>query len=147
MSKTNSLTHIPILNGKMLDYVYAATAKYQPVLSEVTWLRDEDNKPILNEMGGWTRGEPILGEWRENKPFYLSLTWSKFVQARAAGRAWFTGDDGISYPMFMSDLDDILSGKCEAASVGHSGLGQLLIHAQWIGVKKGSNYGMKVYEG
>lgn len=80
----------------------------------------------------WTGHDP---DWRDNEPFIAQMTLVDMHRGRSA--AYFTWEDeqGHIYPMFMSDLVDLLKKNAVAE-------GKTLTSTQWIVKKKGMNYGI-----
>lgn len=75
-------------------------------------------------------------EWRENTPFEATLTYSYFERGRSAAHLIFTDEHGHRYPMFLQQLDEIMA-------VG--GFDGNKIHGEWVGVKRGNNYGVQLH--
>lgn len=74
-----------------------------------------------------------VSKWRDNKPFTTKLTYDTYSRGQSSAVAWWKDESGTHYPMFMSDLD---------LAIKHSVKGEL--YGEFIGVKKGENYGIKL---
>lgn len=74
-------------------------------------------------------------EWRENTPFEATLTYSHFERGRSAAHLVFEDEQGHRYPMFLQQFDEIM------AAGGFYGT---QIHGEWVGVKRGENYGIQL---
>lgn len=83
---------------------------------------------------------PFLAiDWRENTPFYAKMTIADYERGRSAARFNVKDEVGHIYPIFLSDMVDII----KTVGVGAGGV----ISGNWIGVKKGRNYGLKLIIG
>jgi len=77
-------------------------------------------------------------EWRDNEPFHASLQTTGYERGRSAVRVILTDDvTGAKYPMFISDYVDLVTSRT---------LIKGRVFGEWIGVKKGSNYGLKAVQ-
>lgn len=75
-------------------------------------------------------------EWRDPAPFRAVLVYEGYARGRSAAYfLWKHFTTGASYPMFLTDLDDILSSR----TIPKSG-----VHATWIECKRGQNYGIRI---
>lgn len=72
---------------------------------------------------------------REASPFHTTLKFLYFTRGRSSSLAWFVTSDGITVPMFLSNLEEIIPS-----------LENGQITATWIVVKKGQNYGVAIEE-
>lgn len=72
--------------------------------------------------------------WRDNDPFHADMQVIGYERGRSAVRVILKDSTERKWPMFISDLvdliktSDILDGK---------------VSGQWVGTKKGQNYGIK----
>lgn len=73
-------------------------------------------------------------EWRENVPFEAVLEVVGYERGRSAVRVIFRDEDLHKYPMFVSDLVEML--KTSMVIEGK-------VAGTWVGTKKGQNYGVK----
>ena len=87
-------------------------------------------------VGGWSHSDHI--SWRPNEPFEATLTIRRLERGRSAARFWFEDETNkIYYPFFGQTLVDMLS-------VSEMKNGK--VTGTWIVVKKGSNYGIELYQ-
>lgn len=75
-------------------------------------------------------------EWRENIPFQAKMKIIRYERGRSAARFILEDTEGHTYPMFLSNMVEILT------SVGVEPGGY--ISGMWQGVKKGANYGLQL---
>ena len=91
-----------------------------------------DEKGNMLEYVGY--GDPH--EWRDNKPFHTEMQVIGYERGRSAVRVILEdAATGSRYPMFISDF-------VAAAMLGRIKYG--VIGGQWVGGKKGQNYGLKM---
>lgn len=91
----------------------------------------------------WWVAHPPTGErelsgpyWRDPVPFRAVLVYEGYARGRSAAYfIWRHSITGTRYPMFMTDLDEMLRTR----TIPHVG-----VHATWIECKRGSNYGIRV---
>lgn len=79
----------------------------------------------------------IEPEWRPNEPFPATLTLDGTARGRSAAYFRWTGESGAEYPMFISDLADVLASNVTAVRAGS-------VTAWWMVAKRGSNYGLRL---
>lgn len=81
------------------------------------------------------QGEPI--EWRPNEPFRARIRLGHFVRGRSAAYVIWADDkdSGVTYPMFLTDLEHLLR------EFGVSRRGR--VNGTWRVVKRGHNYGLR----
>lgn len=76
--------------------------------------------------------------WEDNKPFHTTLAFKEFERGRSSVNAIFE-DKGapvnIEVPMFLTDFEDVVV----------RGLSPLQLKGTFEYVKRGSNYGVKMY--
>ena len=77
-------------------------------------------------------------EWRDNKPFRATMVIAGMNTGPYAKSVLWMDGDGYFYPMFLIDLVDTL----KIANVVNRE-----ITADWIVCRRGSNYGIRIYEG
>lgn len=75
-------------------------------------------------------------DWRPNEPFQATLTLQELARGRSAAYFWWTDQDGHRYPMFMSDMVEVVK---LATTVGG------VVTDTWIVRKRGQNYGIGLY--
>jgi hypothetical protein len=75
-------------------------------------------------------------EWRENLPFTATLTFKEFRRGRSAAYAMWQDTKGRSYPMFLTDLESLLTSDRPITQASASG--------EWIVRKRGKNYGVGI---
>lgn len=87
-------------------------------------------------------------DWWPNEPFIRTLTYNGFSRGMSSAKIHWLDEQGHGYPMFLADLDDVLSNWQVAGlqSVDH-GTDALAISAQWIVRKRGQNYGIALHWG
>lgn len=71
--------------------------------------------------------------WRPNAEVELTLHYTRCGRGRSAVTFYWEDENGHSYPMFLTDMDEILKLNI--------GCGE--IHAIYTYVKRGQNYGIK----
>lgn len=75
-------------------------------------------------------------EWRTPEPMRAVLVYEGYARGRSAAYfIWRHSITGTRYPMFMTDLDEMLRTRT---------IPQVGVHATWIECKRGSNYGIRV---
>jgi hypothetical protein len=75
-------------------------------------------------------------EWRTPQPMRAVLVYEGYARGRSAAYfVWRHSITGTRYPMFMTDLDDML----RARTIPLQG-----VLATWIECKRGSNYGIRI---
>ncbi len=83
------------------------------------------------------QGEKIIdgygNEWRPNIEIELTLHYKRYGRGRSAVTFYWADEEGHSYPMFVTDMDEILRLNI--------GCGE--IHAVFTYIKRGANYGIK----
>lgn len=80
--------------------------------------------------------EIIEPDWRVPTPFRAVLVYEGYARGRSAAYfIWRHSITGTRYPMFMTDLDEMLRTRT---------IPQVGVHATWIECKRGSNYGIRV---
>lgn len=80
--------------------------------------------------------ECIDPQWRVPAPFKAVLVYEGYARGRSAAYfMWRHSITGTRYPMFMTDLDEMLRTR----TIPHVG-----VHATWIECKRGQNYGIRV---
>lgn len=92
---------------------------------------------------GWWVVHPPTGErtftgpyWRDPRPFRAVLVYEGYARGRSAAYfMWRHATTGARYPMFMTDLDEMLRTR----TIPIQG-----VHATWIECKRGQNYGIRV---
>ncbi len=74
-------------------------------------------------------------EWRDNKPFMSTMKLEGLRRGRSA--AYFMWEDlgGAQYPMFMKEMTDLLQTRIVRYGC---------VYGQWIVVKRGTNYGIRM---
>lgn len=80
----------------------------------------------------------IPTEWRDNEPFRATLVLTGIERGRSAARftwAGTGGHTGNTFPMFMTDVADLMMHPDGVANAVASGW--------WIVVKRGQNYGIR----
>lgn len=116
---------VPFHNGSMQPYVGYT-------------LSDEEEKEyfnsgsIMSHTSSWYGGD----EWRPNKPFECTLQYEGFSRGRSSAGFAFKDQDGHSYWMFMTDMDDLI----------RAGARPLEVRGTFEFVKRGQNYGIKFLE-
>lgn len=85
-----------------------------------------------------TMGRNAVIDWRPNDPFTATLTIRELDRGRSAARFWFEDEvNQIRYPFFGQTLVDMLT---------NSVMDHGKVTGTWIVVKKGSNYGIELYQ-
>jgi hypothetical protein len=99
---------------------------------------DLQHYPQIWWTGDFGSGERELHEpdWRSPTPFRAVLVYEGCARGRSAAYfLWRHQITGTRYPMFMTDLDDMLSSR----TIPKQG-----VDATWIECKRGQNYGIKI---
>ncbi|MFI0967019.1 hypothetical protein ACH4S8_37395 [Streptomyces sp. NPDC021080] len=85
----------------------------------------------------WVSSYPDhVHEWRENKPFPAWLTVQGIQRGMSAARFTWTDTDGHTFPMFMTDMVDLLK-RAPDIRHGHT-------YTWWMVQKRGKNYGIRL---
>lgn len=84
----------------------------------------------------WTDNGPVetKPEWREVVPFPMTLRYKGYARGYSAAYFLWEDAEGHEYPMFLTDLDNILK-------LGYAGS---TIVTMWIVCKRGQNYGIRL---
>lgn len=94
---------------------------------------------LMSYAGSYSTGV----EWRKNLPFYRTLFYKTYERGVSAARFIWKDDEGHTYPMFMTDMDALLT-EGEVRSAAFSNIrGPSRISGNWIVTKRGQNYGIK----
>jgi hypothetical protein len=75
-------------------------------------------------------------EWRENKPFSALLAIEGIERGMSAARFIWHADGGRTFPMFMTDMVDLLKNA--------PNLCKGTVHTWWMVQKRGQNYGVRL---
>lgn len=97
---------------------------------------------VLPEGATWTEkgyqppGRYVDPEWRDIEPFHATMTLEPGVTSgRSAKYVHWRDQDGHQYPMFVSELVDlVVSGAAKEGGVAEG---------DWIVCKRGANYGIR----
>lgn len=109
-----------------------------------TWQAPYNGKGDLQHYPStWWTANPGTGksdlhspEWRDPSPFRAVLVYEGYARGRSAAYfMWRHQITGTRYPMFMTDLDEMLRTR----TIPVQG-----VHATWIECKRGSNFGIRV---
>lgn len=73
--------------------------------------------------------------WRDPAPFTARLTYQGYKRGRSAAYFQWVDENGRTFPMFLTDIDDILRTR----ELGPDG-----ITATWVECKRGQNYGLRL---
>jgi hypothetical protein len=84
--------------------------------------------------------------WEPNEPTIRTLTYHGFTRGMSSAKIHWRDEEGHNFPMFLAELDDLLSNWQVAGlqSVDH-GTDALTITAQWVVRKRGQNYGIALH--
>lgn len=74
-------------------------------------------------------------EWRRNEPFEDALVLHEMYRGMSSARFIWVDAAGHEYPMFMSDVLDLM--------VDARGVAGAVASGWWIVVKRGQNYGIR----
>lgn len=86
-----------------------------------------------------TRSYQDTSVWLDNEPFQAEMELVTFGRGRSAATFhWKKVDDGRKFPMFMTDMVDLI--KFGSVINGRTPL------QKWVVVKRGQNYGLAFYE-
>lgn len=83
----------------------------------------------------WHEGERAGPQWRPNTPFEATLVIDSMRSGRSAKYVILVDKDNHRYPMFITDLLDVLNSG-DGITSGATG------HKVWIVRKRGQNYGI-----
>jgi hypothetical protein len=86
--------------------------------------------------GEWPNGKRVGPEWRDNTPFWATLTYTGWSRGRSSAVLCFKDAIDIEYTMFLSSFDKV-------AKLMQGGK----ITGRWAFVKKGMNYGVELLDG
>jgi hypothetical protein len=99
-------------------------------------LNDSDRERVYN-------GEEVITDlypnskhkeiWKPNEEVELTLHYQDYGRGRSAVTFYWIDDDGHEYPMFITDVDELLK----------QDMGTSRVHAIFTYVKRGQNYGIK----
>ncbi|MEU7911358.1 hypothetical protein [Microbispora bryophytorum] len=78
--------------------------------------------------------EEIPYDWRPNEPFTATLTLMRMSRGRSAAYFYWRDADNHEFPMFMTDLCDLLTGTT---------IDRGTVTGRWDVVKRGKNYGLR----
>lgn len=125
----NSLTHAPYdHNGNLMEWAGYSVAVGEEFTSGYSY---DDGK----------RTE-LKGQWRDNTVFFATLFYKTWERGRSAVRIIWEDSEGHTFPMFMKDMDTLLSTE----GIGKSLSGRGVTAGRWIVVKRGANYGISRFE-
>lgn len=99
---------------------------------------DERGNLMHYAMEDWQRPANVTRahEWRDREPFLAKLTLTDHRRGHSAAYFIWQDEEGRTYPMFVVDLFHLVrSGAYIQAGV---------CQAEWIGTKRGANYGIKL---
>lgn len=103
----------PFKNGSLLDYVDRDAIKRQATATDHYALPDE---------------------WRPNDPVYRTLDLGGIERGRSAARFVWRDEHGHTFPMFMTDVVDLMGSR--------TGVYDGVIEGHFVIVKRGANYGL-----
>lgn len=75
--------------------------------------------------------------WVDNKPFMASLYLGGFQRGRSAAYYMWENINGAKFPMFLSDMLDVVQ-NCTIKNG--------VVNSLWHCVKKGQNYGIQLFD-
>lgn len=107
----------PFINGSLQEYSF-----YN--------LNDDERERIYN---GEHIESPDGTIWKPNEEIYLRLHYDGYDRGRSAVTFYWKDSNGHRYPMFLTDMDDLLK-----RNIGVSSLYGIFTY-----VKRGANYGIK----
>lgn len=87
---------------------------------------------LLHYVANWERNKAI---WKPNVPWDGTLTLDRISRGRSAAYFLWLDDEGHIFPMFLTDLGEI---------VRHHTISHGRITGRWGVVKRGTNYGVKL---
>jgi hypothetical protein len=76
-------------------------------------------------------------EWRDNVPFRKLLRIDSYGRGQSAAYFNWVDEDGLAYPMFISDLTEML--RVRNVMNGEA-------CGRWIARKRGKNYGIAAFD-
>jgi hypothetical protein len=74
-------------------------------------------------------------EWRDNQPFSATMTFTDLSRGRSSIKFYLEDEHGHRYEMFAKDLLDL---------VRTSSVDEGKVTGDWIIIKRGRNYGVKL---
>lgn len=115
-------------------------APYDEYGNMIDWLFNSD--PTADH---WSRyGGPI--EKRPNEPFRAKLYYKTWERGRSAVRIIWEDSEGHTYPMFIKDMDALLSGGEIFVTTRILADNKLkvvnAVHGTWHAVKRGASFGI-----
>ena len=111
----------PFIDGNLQEYT-----AYD--LDDSERERDYNGEKIIST----TYTDKVI-EWRKNEEVELTLHYEWYSRGRSSVTFYWTDGNGHVYPMFITDVDELLRQDIGASSV----------HAIFTYVKRGANYGIK----
>ena len=93
---------------------------------------DQKHNRLLHYVDIWS-----TIEWRDNEPFRAKMKVVSVNRGRSAAYFELRSDEGVIYPMFMTDMFDMVT-----LTVVKKGV----VSGSWVGCKRGENYGIRFLE-
>jgi len=112
----------PFINGNLQEYSFHK-------LNDDEIERVYNGEEVTKELA-WDNLKEI---WKPNEEVELTLHYQKCGRGRSSVTFYWTDDNRHEYPMFLTDMDDLLRQEVVAST----------IHAIWTYTKRGQNYGIK----
>jgi hypothetical protein len=139
--KKNSLKVVPYAPYRATDYVLdeASDSHQRVVTFDGAMLLDYTaGTPGEQQRSGWGGHSGDLIDWRPNDPFQATMRVYKLERGRSAARIWAVDEkNNVMYPFFGDTFVETLK-HVDSLKGEFSGT--------WIVVRKGSNYGIELYQ-
>lgn len=113
----------PFVNGNLQDY------SYNDLTDEERRRVYDGEEVVLKSHGSWGADEI----WKPNAEVELTLKYVNYSRGRSSAKIDWEDQKGHTYPMFMTDMDELFK----------IGVNTLSVHGIFTFVKRGANYGIK----
>lgn len=119
---------------KLIEVPYSSDGSLMH-FPESTW--DYSEAVRVEEGHGWKVPPREVGaEWRRNDPFTATLWLVETRRGRSAAYFIWRAGDGREYPMFISDMLQLVKSGVTIRPGG-------AVSTRWVVTKRGSNYGIR----
>lgn len=92
----------------------------------------------------WASPQPYRAygvDWRDNVPFHDKLIYQGFTRGQSAASLIWADDDGHTYPMFLSELDSLLTDFADFVESDRD-TAVATVTGDWRVFKRGQNFGI-----
>ena len=114
----------PFVDGDLQEFSYndLDDSEREKVYAEGILIKDYFHNPSKQEI------------WKPNEEVELTLHYKSYGRGRSSVTFYWLDDNGHKYPMFLTDLDELLKLKVDVSN----------LHGIFTYVKRGRNYGIKL---